>query len=95
MKTTIQNLKKSIITYVDYVVKANTQGNQNMYESIANKVWNEEVAPFVKNENITSWESDIKNKFCNNPYVKFSISEKQAYCLARAFAAINPETVIN
>ena len=92
---TIQELKKSLITYVDYVVKANTTGNRDLYDKMSNKVWNEEIAQFVKNENITSWEKDIKTKFCDQPYLRFAISEKQAYCLAKAFANINPETIIN
>jgi hypothetical protein len=74
------------------MVKSNTTRN-TVYEQMANAVWNEEIAPFVKDENITTWEIDIKKKFIDNPYVRFSMSEKQAYCLARAFATINPETI--
>lgn len=91
MTTSIQNIKSSIIDYVDYLVKSNS-GNA-IYEQMANTVWQEQIQPFVVNENITSWGSDIQKKFINNPYVKYPISEKQAYCLARAFAAINPETI--
>lgn len=87
----IQTLKTGIINYVDFLVKAN-QGN-GIYETMANDVWQNEIQPFVKNETITTWEADIQKKFINNPYVRFSISEKQAYCLARAFAAINPNNI--
>lgn len=91
MTTSIQNIKTAIIDYVDYLVKANA-GNAT-YEQMANMVWQEQIQPYVKNENITTWEADIQKKFINNPYVRFSISEKQAFCLARAFAAINTETI--
>lgn len=91
--TTIQNLKKSLLTYVDYMVKSNTTKN-DVYERMANNVWNEEVRPYVLNEEITTWEADIKKRFLDDPYVRFNMSEKQAYCLARAFAAINPETIL-
>lgn len=94
-RTTIQKLKVSIIKYVDYVVKANTTGNRDLYDKISNKVWAEEITPFVKNENITSWELDIKKKYLDEPYLRYNVSEKQAYCLAKAFASINPETIIN
>ena len=60
---------------------------------MANSVWREEIKPFVKNEDITTWESDIKKRFLDNPYVKNEISEKQAFCLARAFQVLNPETI--
>lgn len=91
--TTIQNLKSSIINYVANVVDANTQGSRTIYEQLSDKIWNEEIAPFVKNENITSWEIDIKKKFIDNPYVAYPISEKQAFCLARAFQQLNIETI--
>lgn len=91
MKTNIQNVKAAIIKYVDYMVKSNTTRNTN-YEQMADQVWREEIAPYVVNEEITTWESDIKKKFIDNPYVRFDISEKQAFCLARAFAKINPDT---
>lgn len=91
MTTSTQNIKKSIIDYVDYLVKANS-GNA-IYETMANDVWQNEIQPYVKNETITTWEADIQKKFINNPYVKFSISEKQAFFLARALAAINPDTI--
>lgn len=81
--------------YVMNVVDANTQGNRTLYEQMSDKVWNEEIAPFVKNENITTWELDIKKKFINNPYVSYRISEKQAFCLARAFQVLNPHTIKN
>ena len=90
---TINDIKKSIITYVNYVVKANTTSNRDLYEGISDTIWNEEIKPFVINEEITTWESDIKKKFIDQPYVRFGISEKQAYCLARAWAAINPTTI--
>jgi hypothetical protein len=93
MTTSIQKLKGSLIKFVDYMVKGNTTQN-TIYEQMANTVWSEEIQPFLVNENITTWEVDIKKKFIDNPYVRFSMSEKQAYCLARAFAAINPETII-
>jgi hypothetical protein len=92
MTTTIQNLKVSLIKFIDYMVESNTTQN-TVYEQMANTVWNEEIKPFVINEDITTWESDIKKKFIDNPYVRFSMSEKQAYCLAKAFATINPETI--
>jgi len=91
--TTIQSLKQSIIDYVNYVVKANTTGNRDTYDTISNNVWKEQIAPFVVNEEIKTWESDIKKKFTDNPYLRFAISEKQAYCLARAWASLNPETI--
>lgn len=94
MSTTIQNLKKSLLTYVDYMVKSNTTKNP-IYENLANRVWREEVKPYVLNEEITTWEADIKKRFLDDPYVRVNMSEKQAYCLARAFAAINSETIIN
>lgn len=94
MKATVQDLKKSIIKYVGYMVKDNTTKN-HAYEEIANDIYRKEIAPFVVNENITTWESDIKKKFFDNPYVRFDISEKQAWCLANAFSKINPETIIN
>lgn len=91
MKTTIQNIKVAIIRYVSYMVKSNTTANRT-YEGMAETVWREEIAPYVVNEEIDTWESDIKKKFIDNPYVRFDISEKQAFCLARAFAKINPDT---
>lgn len=91
--TTIQNLKKSLLAYVDYMVKFNTTKN-SVYENLANKVWSEEVKPYVLNEEITTWEADIKKRFLDDPYVRIKMSEKQAYCLARAFAAINSETIL-
>lgn len=93
-QTTIQELKKALLDYNFYVVKNNTTGNHT-YDQIANSIWAEKIAPFVKNENITTWESDIKAKFCDNVYVRYNISEKQAFCLARAFACINQETILN
>jgi hypothetical protein len=93
MATSVQNLKASLIKFVDYMVKCNTTQNTT-YEQMANTVWAEEIQPFLVNENITTWEIDIKKKFIDNPYVRFNISEKQAYCLAKAFANINPETII-
>lgn len=92
MTTTIQDLKKAIIEYVKWVAKQNETGN-NTYEQVANSVYVEKIHPFVKNEEITGWEKDIKKKFFDNPYVRFEISEKQAYCLARAFASINQDTI--
>lgn len=91
---TLNQIKVSIIKFVEYQVKSNTTANQ-IYEQMANDVWCNEIAPFVKNENITSWEADIQKKFIDNPYVRFTISDKQAYCLARAYAALNPETINN
>lgn len=93
MTTTIQQLKQAIITHVNYTVKANTTGNRDLYEGIADTTWKEEIMPYVVNEEITTWELDIKKKFIDQPYVRFGISEKQAYCLARAWAAINPSTI--
>jgi hypothetical protein len=90
--TTIKSLKESIIEYVDYLVKSNTTSNA-IYENMANDVYANQIQPFVKNEAITTWEADIQKRFLNNPYCKFQISEKQAYCLARAFAQINSETI--
>lgn len=90
--TSINNLKVAIIDYINYVVKANTTGNST-YESVSNNVWREQIAPYVKNEAITTWELDIKKKFVDNPYCRYAISEKQAYCLARAYAQLNPETI--
>jgi hypothetical protein len=92
-QVTINQIKSSIITYVNYVVKANTTGNRDLYESMSDNVWREEIKPYVVNEEITTWESDIKKKFIDQVYLRFSISEKQAYCLARAWAAINPSTI--
>ena len=92
MTTTIQDLKKAIIEYVDYLVKANTSTNA-IYETMANDVYANHIQPFVRDENVATWESDIQKKFFNNPYVRFTISEKQAFCLARAFAAINQDTI--
>lgn len=91
MKTNIQNIKAAIIDFVRHTVKSNITRN-TVYEQIANQVWREKIAPYVINEEITTWESDIKKKFIDNPYVRFDISEKQAFCLARAFANINPDT---
>ena len=76
------------------MVKSNTSQN-TVYEQMANTVWSEEIQPFLVNENITTWEIVLKKKFIDNPYVRFSMSEKQAYCLAKAFALINPETIIS
>lgn len=90
--TTIKDLKSAIIEYVDYLVKSNTTSNA-IYETMANNVYANQIQPFVKNETITTWEADIQKKFFNNPYCKFQISEKQAYCLARAFAQINHDTI--
>lgn len=90
--TTLQSLKQSIIKFVDYMVKDNTTKN-HVYEQMANNVYREEIMPFVKNEEIETWEADIKKKFLDNPYVRFNISDRQAFCLARAFANINPETI--
>lgn len=92
MFTTVQDLKKAIQEYVYYVVKSNTTANSN-YEKISDNIYNEKIKPFVVNENITTWESDIKKRFMDNPYAKFEISEKQAFCLARAYQAINTETI--
>jgi hypothetical protein len=92
-QVTTNQLKASIISYVNYIVKANTTGNRDLYEGIADTTWREEIKPFVINEEITTWESDIKKKFIDQVYLRFSISEKQAYCLARAWAAINPSTI--
>lgn len=75
------------------MVKSNTTRN-TVYKDMANTVWSEEIQPFVINEDITTWEKDIKVKFLDNPYVRFQMSEKQAFCIARAFASINPETII-
>lgn len=91
--TTIQNLKNAIIRFVNYTVKSNTTANST-YEGMANTVWREEIAPYVANDEITTWEADIKKKFIDNPYVRYDISEKQAYCLARAWASINHETIV-
>ncbi len=92
MKTSIQELKKAIIEFVGYRNDAQ-RGNTNLYDRMADQLWNEKIGPFVKNEKIETWEQDIQKRFLDNPYVRFAISEKQAYCLARAFAAINPETI--
>lgn len=83
-------MKASLIKYNDYSVKAITTANAT-YESMAANVWSTEIFPFIQNEKITTWEADIKNKFIDNPYCRMVMSEKQAYCLARAYAAINAE----
>ena len=88
---TIQQIKAALLDFNRYMVTAN-RGN-GIYEDLANTVWNDKILPFVKNETIGTWESDIQKKFIDNPYVRFEMSEKQAYCLARAYAAINPETI--
>lgn len=92
MKTTLQELKSAIKDYVYYQVRVNTTGNHT-YETIANNIWKEKLAPFIKNEDIQDWTKDIKTKFLDNPYVRFEISEKQAYCLAKSFATLNPNTI--
>jgi hypothetical protein len=90
---TIQDIKQALIEYNYRLVFANkTMGSRSMQQDIADEIWNEKLAPFIKNETITSWEKDIQEKMLN-PYCKWAISEKQAYCLARAFAQINPETI--
>lgn len=94
MKATIQTIKKALITYNAYVVKANTSmGSKTIGEDIANQIWDEELRPYLLNETITTWEKDIQEKMINNSSCRWYISEKQAYCLARAFAQINPETI--
>lgn len=65
-----------------------------MYDSLSDNVWREEIMPYVQNESIDGWEKDIQAKFCNQPYQKFVISEKQAYCLAKAFQRINQYTIV-
>lgn len=89
-KITIQQLKDSLIKYNNFVVKSNTTGNHT-YESMAQNVWANEIFPFIPNENVTTWELDIKKKFIDNPYCRYEMSEKQAYCLARAYANLNKE----
>jgi hypothetical protein len=90
---TIQEIKQALIEYNYRLVFANkTMGSSTMQQDIADDIWAEKLAPFIKNETITSWEKDIQEKMLN-PYCKWTISEKQAYCLARAFAQINPGTI--
>lgn len=91
---TIQQIKQSLISYNCSIVKSNTtMSSKTMAEDIANQVWDEELRPYLLNETITSWEKDIQEKMINNTSCRWFISEKQAYCLARAFQAINPDTI--
>jgi hypothetical protein len=90
---TIQTIKQALIEYNYRIVFANkTMGSRSMQQDIADEIWNEKLAPFIKNETITTWEKDIQEKMLN-PYCKWAISEKQAYCLARAFQSINQDTI--
>lgn len=89
---TINELKTSIMSYVRFMVKKTKYGN-NTYQDVADTIYRDEIYPYVKNDNITGWEVDIKGKFLNGINVPYEISEKQAYCLARAFAQLNPETI--
>lgn len=92
-QTTIISLKQAIITYVSYYVQNNKMRN-SVYADMADDIYREKIAPFVIKENIEGFESDIKRRFLDDPSVKFNISEKQAYCLARAFMNANPDTIV-
>lgn len=83
--TTLQDLKKSLINYTEWVVKSNTYKN-GTYGQISNKIWNEQIAPFVKDETLTGFKADIAKKIINNPYTRFPLSEKQAYCVVTEWA---------
>lgn len=90
--TSLQNLKVSLIDYSSYIAKSNTTGNST-YSQIADDIYAEKIQPFVKNIAITTWEADIQKRIIDNPYSKIILSEKQAYCLARAYQLLNPETI--
>lgn len=92
MTTTIQSLKQAIIEYNNYQVKCMETRNHT-YENIADSIYREKIFPYVKNENIDTWELDIKKRFLDDPYCRLIISDKQAYCLARALQKLNPETI--
>lgn len=90
--TTVKSLRNSLLRYVDYIVRANTSNNDNYFQK-ADEVWDNEIDPFVRYKNITSWERDIKNRFIDDSNVRFNMSKKQADCLASAFQKLNPETI--
>lgn len=91
--TTIQNLKVALLEFSKLMADSNTSRNET-YAQIADNVWREKIYPFIKNENVTTWESDIIKKIINNPYTRLALSEKQAYCVAAAYQRINQETIL-
>ena len=90
--TTVKSLRNSLLSYSNYVAKANTSHNDSFMKK-AEDVWDNEIEPFVRYKNITSWERDIQKRFLEDDNVRFSMSKKQADCLASAFQKLNPETI--